>query len=157
MTPSHDQQRLERLISVGLAAQPPLTAPPSLQARVLAELARRANLPWWQRSIGHWPLSMKLAFFVAALVAGRVLLSTSAWSDASRAAIHLTAPDSPLAWLQTLSGACVTLGALMQRVADVVLHQVPALWLYGGIGVVVTMYVTLAGIGVTVYRSLDNA
>ena len=152
------QQRLERLIGAGLAGQPPLKAPASLQARVLAEVARRAVLPWWQRSIRHWPLMVQLAFFVTALAAGRVLLSGSAWSGASQAATRLSAPiDSPLSWLQTLGGACLTLGSLMQRASDLVVHQVPALWLYGGLGVLLAMYVTLAGIGVTVYRSLDNA
>ncbi len=158
MKPDIEQaQRLERLISAGLANQPPLQAPSSLQARVLAELARRAALPWWQRSLSHWPMAMKLAFFGGALVAVRLLLGGPAWSGASQAATHLTAPGSLLAWLRGLSGACVMLGALTQRVADVILHQVPSLWLYGGIGVLLMMYVTLAGIGVTVYRSLDNA
>ncbi|HEX4377499.1 MAG TPA: hypothetical protein VHZ99_10160 [Steroidobacteraceae bacterium] len=151
------QQRLERLIGAGLAEQPPLQAPSSLQARVLSELTRRAALPWWQRSLRHWPLAMKLAFFGGALIAGRLLIGGLAWSRASQAAAQLLQPGSVLASLQSLSSACVTMGELMQRVADVVLHQVPALWLYGGIGLLLTMYVTLAGIGVTVYRSLDNA
>jgi hypothetical protein len=149
--------RLERLVRTGLADQPLLQAPPSLKARVLAELARRAALPWWQRSLRHWPLGMKLAFIGAALLAGRLLLGGPAWPDASQAAAHLTTPGSPFAGLQSLSGACFMMGALMQRVADVVLHQLPATWLYGGVGVLVMMYVMLAGIGVTVYRSLDNA
>jgi hypothetical protein len=149
MTHDTKQQRLERLIGAGLSSQPTIKAPASLQQRVLAELARRAALPWWRKSIGHWPVSMRLAFVSTALLAGWILLSGAG---------RITAPlHGQISWLQSTAAVCAMLGSLVSHVIDVVVLQVPAIWLYGSIAALLLMYVTLAGIGVTVYRSLNNA
>lgn len=52
---------------------PNRAAPPSLEERVLAELARRASLPWWRRSYAAWPAPARAAFLiVSALAAGLI-------------------------------------------------------------------------------------
>jgi len=154
---SEDQVRLERLISAGLAAQPTIKAPPMLQTRVLAELARRAALPWWHRSFSHWPMSMRIAFMLTALAAVRLALSVTAWSDARHAAKQITAPVSGgLSWLQIAASVYSSVASLLHDVGATIVHTIPNLWLYAAIGGLIGTYLLLAGIGVTVYRTLDG-
>ncbi len=70
---------LEAQLDQALRSLPPLEAPASLAPGVLAILASRARLPWWQRAWWDWPLSAKAAFLiltvaVAGLLAGGGLL-----------------------------------------------------------------------------------
>ena len=155
---SEDQARLERLIAAGLAEQPKIKAPVTLQSRVLAELSRRAALPWWHRSFRQWPMTMRIAFLLTAVGVVRVALSVTAWSDASHAAKQIAAPvTGGLSWLQSAAALYSTFGSLTHDLGETVLHRIPGLWLYAGMGALVAMYAVLAGIGVTVYRTLDGA
>ena len=155
---SEDQARLERVIGAGLASQPKIKAPATLQSLVFTELARRAALPWWHRSFGHWPMSMRIAFLLTAVGGVRVVLTLTAWSDASHAARQIAAPvTGGLSWLQSAAALYTTIGSLIHDLGQTLLHRIPDLWLYAGIGGLVAMYVVLAGIGVTVYRTLDGA
>jgi len=155
---SEDQARLERLIGAGLASQPNIKAPATLQSLVLTELARRAALPWWHRSFRHWPMTMRIAFLLTALGVVRAVLSVTAWSDASHAAREIAAPvTGGLSWLQSAAAVYSTFGSLIHDLGETLFHRIPGLWLYAGIGGLVAMYAVLAGIGVTVYRTLDGA
>jgi hypothetical protein len=87
MNPSpENRDPLESLIDRTLRAQPARRAPRTLESRVVAELARRAALPWWHKSYAHWPAVVRGGFFVlsalvaAVLVTGLFLLSQSATS-----------------------------------------------------------------------------
>ena len=63
--------KLEALLSDELKALPPLQAPATLATGVMAILAARARVPWWQRAWWDWPLSAKAAFVVLTIaVAG---------------------------------------------------------------------------------------
>jgi hypothetical protein len=155
---NEEQARLERIIASGLAAQPTLTAPPTLRSRVWSELERRAALPWWHRSFGHWPMTMQAALVLAALAVVRFALNVTVWADATHAATQIAAPVSGrLSGLHALGSAYTSLAALIHGLGESVLHRIPALWLYAGIGALITMYVMLAGIGVAVYRTVDRA
>lgn len=70
MEPEFDP-KLEALLSDELKALPPLKAPSFLAPNVMAILAVRARVPWWQRAWWDWPLSAKAVFVVLAItVAG---------------------------------------------------------------------------------------
>jgi hypothetical protein len=154
---NEDQARLEQLIAAGLRQQPTLKAPVTLQSRVMAEIARRAALPWWQRSFGHWPMSMKVIFVLTALVAVRLMLYVTAWSDAGQAATQIAAPVSGgLSFLQTMGSLWLSVVTLLNDLGGSLLHRIPGFWLYLGIGAAIAMYVMLAGIGVAVYRTLGG-
>jgi hypothetical protein len=154
---TEDQARLERLIGLGLRSQPPLRAPASLQSRVLAEVARRAALPWWHRSFRQWPMTMQVGFVLTALATVVFARSAVLWTHPAHAASELTAPVSGgLSFLQTLGSAWVSLGSMVGNVGNTFLHRVPGFWLVVGIGLAIAMYATLAGIGVAVYRTLDS-
>ena len=43
---------------------PDRKAPAGLEARVLAEISRRAALPWWRKSFAHWPVAVRLGFLI---------------------------------------------------------------------------------------------
>ena len=47
---------------------------------MLAELARRAALPWWRKSFAHWPMAARAAFVVlgAGIAAAFVFVAVSA-------------------------------------------------------------------------------
>jgi hypothetical protein len=66
MTPEFDP-KLEALIGAELKQLPPPPAPGALLHNVLAAIAARARLPWWQRAWWDWPLAAKAAFLLIAL------------------------------------------------------------------------------------------
>jgi hypothetical protein len=124
---------------------------------VIAEIARRASLPWWQRSFRHWPVAMQTVFVLTALVAVGLMLHVTAWSDASHAATQIAAPVSGgLSLLQTIGSLWLSVVTLFNDVGSTLLHRIPGFWLSLGIGALVAMYAMLAGIGVAVYRTLDG-
>lgn len=63
--------KLEALLHRELKELPPPKAPSSLAPGVMAILAARGRVPWWQRAWWDWPVAAKAAFvIVALLVAG---------------------------------------------------------------------------------------
>ncbi len=67
MEPEMDP-KLEALLHRELKDLPPLKAPSSLTPNVMAILAARSRVPWWQRAWWDWPVAAKAAFVVVALV-----------------------------------------------------------------------------------------
>jgi hypothetical protein len=66
MKPEFDP-KLESLLDAELQKLPPITAPASLVPNVMAAIAARARLPWWQHAWWDWPLTAKAAFLLLAL------------------------------------------------------------------------------------------
>ena len=60
--------KLEALLHRELKELPPLKAPSSLAPNVMAILAARSRVPWWQRAWWDWPVAAKAAFVVVALM-----------------------------------------------------------------------------------------
>jgi hypothetical protein len=135
-----------------LRALPNRKAPSGLEARVLAELSRRAALPWWRKSFAHWPSAVRITFLAlsvaaaALLVAGVVMLGKS--------------PD-----VHVFSGAFANsrswiflgrdLAVSARDRAGSLISSVPSLWLYAGLALVATSYATLAAFGAATYRVLS--
>jgi hypothetical protein len=154
---TEDQARLERLITQGLSRQPLLKAPASLQSRVLAEIARRAALPWYHLSFRQWPMLMQIGFVFTALATVVLARSVLLWTQLSHAATEVAAPvTGGVTFLESLGSALAALGSVFGSIGNGLLHRIPAFWLVIGIGVAFVMYAMLAGIGVAVYRTLDS-
>jgi hypothetical protein len=154
---TEDQARLERLIAQGLSRQPPLKAPASLQSRVLAEIARRASLQWYQRSFRFWPRLMQIGFVFTALATMILARSVILWMQSGHTATELNAQvTGGFTFLQSLRSVWLALGSMFGAIGNGLLHRVPGFWLVVGIGVAIAMYAMLAGIGVAVYRTLDS-
>jgi hypothetical protein len=154
---TEDQARLERLITAGLSRQPPLKAPASLHSRVLAEIARRAALPWYHRSFRFWPRLMQIGFVFTALATVVLARSVILWMQPGRAASELDARvTGGFTFLQSFGSVWRALGSMFGAIGNGLLHRIPGFWWVIGIGVVLMMYAMLAGIGVAVYRTLDS-
>ncbi|MEY2881497.1 MAG: hypothetical protein RLZZ15_3877 [Verrucomicrobiota bacterium] len=146
MTPSPDpRENLEHALHRALRALPPRRAPHTLSVRVLAELARRAALPWWRQSYAHWPAAMRAAFFLlsaaaaALVVAGSVALFRGADATVASAAL---AYQPALEFVASLAGS-----------AAAIYEAIPRLWLAGAFALVVAAYAALVGVGAVAYRA----
>jgi hypothetical protein len=143
--PFHDFDSLEQRLHRGLRQLPAREAPRTLEARVLAELARCGALPWWRRSYAHWPVGVRYAFIVilAAAAAGVLLFSRSA---VTAEAVSSLATHFPwIAFLQSLV-------ASLRDTASAIFDAVPNAWLYGAGAVLALCYAALFGLGTALYR-----
>jgi len=143
------KQDLEQTLHHALKNLPPRRAPGTLEARVLAELARRAALPWWRLSFAHWPAAPRAAFVLlcVGLVAGTFLGGVSAFvgnGTLTQAAAMF------LAWAQPLLAVISSAGGLIA----LLLRVIPPLWIYAGLALGVVSYVALFGLGAAAYRTL---
>ena len=144
MNPTNRNDQLEQLLHRTLREQPVRRAPPTLQARVFAELARRAKQPWWHSSFMHWPLAARAAFVVLCAVLVKLVVDASMWMIGGIELAPIEAGVASMgAWLK------ITI-----TVASTIFHNVPTLWIYGGIAVIGAMYTALFGISAAAYRTL---
>jgi hypothetical protein len=142
-------QKLDRVLSQALRGMPLRKAPLSLESRVMNELARRAAMPWWRASFAGWPVAARVGFVLACagLIAATILGGVSAIlgdRPVSEASAVVLAWFSPVLTLISSVGG---LFAVLYRV-------IPPLWLYGGLGVGIFLYVSLFGLGAAAYRTL---
>src|SRR4051812_27941991 len=80
MKPSPDRdEHLERFIHQTLRDLPRGRAPGTLESRVMAELERRAALPWWHKSYAYWPLPVRIAFLCVSAGVAKFALMAGVW------------------------------------------------------------------------------
>jgi anti-sigma factor RsiW len=152
MPPSSDNhQKLERLIHRTLRELPARRAPSTLEQRVMAEIERRAALPWWHQSFAHWPLAARAAFLLVSAGLAAVVWNGTVWAFGGFEAAqfqHIFATQ--LGWIENmrvLSHAIVGFG-------EIIIRNIPALWLYGSLAIAAALYATFFGLGAAAYRSL---
>lgn len=151
MTPTpENEQELEQLVQRAVRDLPPRRAPRSLEERVRAELERRARLPWWRRSFGHWPAAARAAFVVLSLGAVGFFLVSGIWISRGLEDRFPAVAATPAAWLEDGLTVARALGSCL----DIVERNIPPLWLYGGLAVFAALYLTLFGLGAAAYRVL---
>jgi hypothetical protein len=147
----HHHDDLERTLHQLLRELPPRRAPRSIEERVLAEIARRAALPWWRKSFAYWPIAARAVFLVgsAAVVALALtgLMSVTSGIDAAQLRAIFAVP------LGTLQHGVVVFHAIGDF-GEIMLRTIPPLWLYGGIAIVASLYMALFGLGAAAYRTL---
>lgn len=138
---SRDQtdERLERLVSQVLRDQPLRRAPASLEARVLSELAARARLPWWRRSVASWPAAVRVPVIAGCAVCVPLVWVLSLWLAARLVSATRARIAGPL---DTLRGAGHTLAALGAILAHII-QSIPRDWLLGGIIAAAAVYAAL--------------
>lgn len=154
-TPQNEsrEQKLERMIHRTLRELPARPAPRSLETRVMAEIARRAALPWWRKSFTHWPLTARALFAVACLGLVKVALMGGVWVMAGfDPAQFREAFAQQFSWMQ--SGLVVV--EAITGFFEIIGRNIPSLWLYGGLAVIATLYVTLFGLGAAAYKALQG-
>ena len=150
-SPENREQKLERLIQQTLRDLPPRRAPSSLETRVLAELERRAALPWWRKSYAHWPLLARCTFLIGSGAVLKLVIMAAVWVLVG----FQTGPVNET--LAASSAWAIALGDLAGSLVDfakAVLSTVPRFWLYAGALCLASMYATLLGVGTFAYRLL---
>ncbi len=144
-------EKLERVIHRTLRELPPRRAPRSLEERVFAEIARRAGLPWWQKSFVNWPVPARAALIVLLAGVVKLVLMGGVWmASGFDAAEFRTAFAQPLAWME--SGLAVV--HAITGFVDIMLRNIPSLWIYGGLAIIAALYVALFGLGAAAYKAL---
>lgn len=147
--PAESERGLERSLGRILRDLPLRRAPATLQSRVLAELARRAALPWWRRSFAHWPRAARTAFVSMSAVLGGLALAGGGWAVSGIKSLQgfgvLSVPG--------VRHAAVALH-IAQWGAGELARAVPPDWIYCGLAVGAALYATLFALGATGYRML---
>lgn len=140
-------KELEKLIDAVCRSQPALKAPDTLVTRVLAGIAQRQALPWWRLSFAHWPMAMRMAFVATC--------AAIAWI--SLAAPVATRVNEPTAWAQHAGANLTLFGSVFSHVGMDLAHSISPLLLYGAALGICGLYLLLAGIAATTYRTLYTA
>jgi hypothetical protein len=146
MKPEFDPN-LESLLDAELKKLPPIAAPFSLVPNVMAAIAARARLPWWQRAWWDWPLTAKAAFLLFALAiagafsGGGVMLDEGV-SNYSQQVVERLGPITNL-WQAVLT--------ILNAVGSVVDKIGQPLLLHVGIFVGL-LYITCVGLGTVCVR-----
>lgn len=150
-TRPNPEENLERLIQQALRELPPRRAPRSLEQRVLAEVARRAALPWWRKNFVHWPLPARAALLLLLLGAVKLVLMASVWvMSGFDVAQYREAFAQPVSWME--NGLAVV--RAFTGFFEIMSRNIPPLWVYGGVAVVVSLYAALFGLGAAAYKAL---
>ncbi len=149
--PRRAPEPLEQAVHRALRALPPRPAPRSLEQRVLAELARRAALPWWRRSFAHWPAPALAAFVVVSLAVIAVILTGASWATAGLPTVDLHAAFArPLAWWHSARSVAEALAGT----GEIMIRNLPPIWLYGGLATLAAVYAALFGLGAAAFKAL---
>ena len=149
MNQNDSRDELERLLEEAMKDLPLRRAPSTLEARVLGELARRAALPWWRRSFGHWPLFARALFVVICAGLIRLAFMEGAVAVAGVHSLHESGV-LPLSWVRDVGVLAAAAGNLMALLA----RTAPPSWVYEGIAVCAVLYAVLFGLSAAVYRTL---
>ncbi len=152
------EERLERFVHQTLRELPGRRAPRALEQRVLAEITRRAGLPWYRKDFAHWPVAARVgfmivcaAFVVACIGAANLAITGSVWMMAGFDPAQFRLAFAPqLLWME--NGLAVV--HAITGFFEIIGRNIPPLWLYGGLALIATMYVTLVGLGAAAYKTL---
>jgi hypothetical protein len=134
-------QKLAHLFDRALHELPLRHAPPTLESRLLSELARRLVLPWWRQNFAHWPRYARTLFFAVCGALNAVAFAGGAWIVAGI--------GSAQAWRQ-VSAVVATTAALSASMV----RAIPPAWFYGGASVAIVLYALLFALGAAAYRTL---
>lgn len=151
---TNESEKLEAAIHRVLRGLPDRKAPAGLEGRVLAELGRRAALPWWRKSFAHWPSAVRVGFFVGSAVAAAFAVTGLFYALQSRGAHELAGGVSnSIAWLVLGRDMVAKLNANVRTL----IAAIPPLWFYGIIATIGVSYAALAAIGAATYRAVSFA
>ena len=142
---------LEQLVHRELRALPPRPAPAGFEARVLAEIERRAAVAWYHKSWSYWPAPVRALFLVLGSgVAAAAITAFWLFTQGATATAVTQEVASGFGWIGRIAGGIAwSFNFVRQLIEDL-----PALWLYGGLAFVASLYATFVGLGTAAYRFL---
>lgn len=146
-------EELEKLVRAALRDLPDRRAPVTLEARVLAEIGRRSELPWWRRSYIHWPVAVRVGFFILSAAIAAVAIAGLFTLMRSAGAADLAGIVGRLfAWMEPLRAAGK---GTFQAMSDI-FHAVPNWVVYGALTTIAAFYAAIVGIGATAYHAFTG-
>lgn len=149
--PNESFDALAQLIDRTLRDQPPMSAPRTLEARVLAEIERRAAREWWREGFVRWPVGLQVAFVLASLVVVKfVVEGVVGLIAAIKASSMMSMLQAPLDGVRVLVDVLLS---FVEVIGDVI-SAFPSQWLYLGVFVGMAAYAALFGMSAAVYRTL---
>lgn len=151
MTIDGDREaRLEQLIGLAVRDLPLRCAPITLEARVQAEIGRRATLPWWRSGFNRWPLVARI--LLAAVLAVLVGIVIAYGPAADRTAAHLgsTLDQFASSWL----AVWWALASVGRGLGVLGTHMASTGWIEAVAVAVGTLYLGCVGLGVATYKVL---
>lgn len=143
---------LEQAIHRTLRQLPERMAPAALEQRVLAEIARRAALPWWRKSFAHWPPAVRVGFFFVCAAVVPLALVASSWVSAGLdPAVWRPLLPQPAAWLHATASVMQALSTAF----EIFSRAIPSLWLYGALAFFAALYAAVFGLGAAAYKAVQ--
>jgi hypothetical protein len=139
---------LERLIGTALRELPLRQAPAALELRVLRELERRAALPWWSRSLAHWPLAARAVFVAICICLAGATLLAGPWAASAFESLHDSTAAMP--WAREAAALTSIAGELLSLFVRII----PQAWLRDALTVSVLLYAAFFGLAIAAYRTL---
>lgn len=140
----HDK-RLESFVDKVLREQPLLSAPPNLQDKVFASIARE-EASAWQRGFEAWPAFARVAFALASLALIAFAVEVPAWLAS---AVDLDTPVGVSRGL-ALVHALKTIGSSLSS-------GISTFWVYAILSSIAALYAVCFGVGAAAYRALVPA
>ena len=142
---------LEQFIDALLRRQPLRRAPAGFAARVLQQLAQQAARPWWLQGFNRWPKSAQLLFLPLAVCFVPLLFRAA---GSLTALLQSARQSAPLSAAQNAATTLGNLGHAVQTLGDLVTREIPAIWIYGGVGLAALLYAALFGLCAAAFRTL---
>jgi hypothetical protein len=158
MNMDHDSEQataLEQRVSQVLAGTAGFKAPPSLEARVLEGIERRARVPWWQRRVPEWPWLAQLLFGLTGVVTAAALLLLRPATPRALGAVMA----QPAAVLQRPAAdlhATLSMLAVFHRLLDTIAGTLPERVWYGGLALCAAAYLALFCLIAFCYRLMQT-
>ncbi|MFA5057499.1 MAG: hypothetical protein WC485_05255 [Opitutaceae bacterium] len=144
-------EQLEQIVHAALRALPDRRAPASLEARLLAEIERRAAIPWWHKSYASWPRWARTMFLGLCGGLACLVVFTGVYVQTGLDAAPTSGTLAPvLAFAQRV----LAIGRGLADFGLLIGRTIPTLWFYGVIAFVAGLYAMLFGLGATAYRTL---
>jgi len=142
------EEGLERLIGTALRELPLRQAPVALESRVLEELERRAALPWWSRSLRHWPLAARAVFVATCICLCGAAFLAGPWAASGFESLHESAVSMP--WTHEALALTSIAGELLALFVRII----PPVWVHEALTVSVLLYAAFFGLAIAAYRTL---
>jgi hypothetical protein len=139
--------KAERIWNELVRGLPLRRAPAALEFRVCRELERRAAQPWWFRGFSQWPAGARVSFVAICSSIIGLSVGDGAWTMLARTLSNVAA--APLSWTHS----AVAVLRPVYELAALLMHVIPATWIYGGLAAGVALYMALFGLSAAAYRA----
>ena len=151
MSTDRERDDLERAAVRALERLPLRRAPSQLEARVLAEIERRAALPWWRLGFAGWPAAAQASLIVCSVYLAWLSVNAVLWVITSASSARVAYDASPsFSTVRAAAQLVLFAGHLFASV----LHSIPAEWLYLTVALAAVLYAAVFGIAAMAYRVL---